>query len=113
MAKREGMKESGTWDFVGRVGVKWVWVCCGSGLMTTTFWSVMNSSSAESSRRRVKSRSVVVGVGATSSSSAKNSKVLALKARANLLNISEIWGWGWGLEDISSSGISLSFLLMF
>lgn len=46
---------------------------------------------------------VVVGA---SSSSAKNSKVLVLNARANLLNISVIWGW----EDPSISGISLFFL---
>lgn len=46
----------------------------GSGLMTTTFWSVMISS-AESRREKPSESSRF--------SSAKNSKVLVLKAKAN------------------------------
>ena len=96
-----GTEESsgfGTWvsselGFVGVMGSSGgVGVGAPSGLMTTTFWSVMTSS-AESSRDKL---------SGSSSSSAKNSKVLALKARANLENISEIWG---GLEEPSISSI--------
>ena len=52
----------------------------GSGLMTTTFWSVMISS--VESRREKPSMSSRRGE-ALFSSSEKNSKVLVLKARAN------------------------------
>lgn len=88
----------GTWvspksGFVGVIGSSGeVGVGAPSGLMTTTFWSVMISS-AESSRDKL---------SGSSSSSAKNSKVLALKARANLENISEIGG---ALEEPSISSI--------
>lgn len=57
----------------------------GSGLMTTTFWSVMISS-AESRREKPSESSMVEAF----SSSAKNSNVFVLKARANFWNISEI-----------------------
>lgn len=69
--------------------------------MTTTFWSVMTSS-AESRRENP-------SASADSSSSAKNSKVLALNARANFENISEICG---GLDEPSISGIFSSLLLL-